>query len=417
MIGATKHRILSSRLARRYLLPWLARRAYRRAGGTTDRFTPPAIESLHESAAAAGLGLRVLRPATFETRPPSRALQEDALNVLLEGRNLVANHRATVEARSRDASEIYFSSLAAFTRYPVPEAFSCEIPDAIVYAPEGAVFTADGTFVSESLFTGRPRAFPQPGPDMPRLPGRHVSLLTWDGEINYAHWLMDALPRLALAGVLPPDTRVLVPSPMLPFHRELPQLAGVHEAALLPVEAGWYRVEHLTLLRASERAIVPRGDLLRELRATIRRGAGHPETTVPSRRIWLSRAGVRRSIVNEQDLLPVLDQHEFEIVRPDELSPAEQVRLFAETAVLAGYHGAGNHNVLFMGDGSKVIEILNPRLFDHSVARASAGLGIEYWYALAEDLGHGSDARIEPAKLNRLLQYALGTGALTDERY
>ena len=404
-------------LFRSHLLPWLAQRAYRRAGGAAEIFTPSAIEDVRADGAAAGLAYRPLRPATYETRAPSRALQEDTLALVLAGRSLVSNHRAAVEARSRDAAEIYFSSLAAYTRYPVDEAFSCEIADALIYAPEGAVLSADGRFVAQSLFTGRPCAFPRPGPEIPYLAGRHISLLTWDGELNYAHWLMDALPRLALAGPLPPDTRVIVPQPMLPFHREFPLLAGVVENALRPVSPGWYRVEHLTLLHAAARSIVPRHDLLEELRATIRRGAGHPEATIPSRRVWLSRAGVRRSIVNEDELIPVLVRHGFETIRPEELSPREQVLLFAETAILAGYHGAGNHNALFMEAGSKVIEVLNPRLFDHGVARASASLGIEHWYTFADDLGHGSDARLDPAKLDRLLQYALDEGDATDSRY
>jgi capsular polysaccharide biosynthesis protein len=417
MIARLKHHVLSSRLARRHLLPWLANRAYRRAGGGRDLVALDAIDNLGAGQAEFHLERRTLRPSTIEARPPSRALQEDALALVLNGTKLVGAHRAALEARSRDASEIYFSSLAAYTRYPTPEAFSCEISDALVYAPEGAVCVADGTLLAESLFAGRPRTFPRRPDSIPYLPGRYISLLTWDGDVNYAHWLMDAIPRLALAGPLPPDTRVLVPSPVQPFHRDLPLLAGVAADSLTPVEPGWYRIEHLTLLRTSDRAIVPRSDLLREVRATVRRGAGHPETGIPSRRVWLSRSGVRRSIANEDELHATLTQHGFEIVQPEKLSQVDQVRLFAETAVLAGYHGAGNHNVLFMNEGTKLIEILNPALFDHGVARTAACLGIEHWYAFAEDLGHGSNARLDPAKLDRLLQYALAEGDATDARY
>jgi capsular polysaccharide biosynthesis protein len=404
-----KHRLLSSRLARRYLLPYLAQGAYRRTLGPRDEIAPAPVGD------PAALGERVeLLPAALEHREPSFGLAEDALMLLRRGRTLIANHRAAIEGRSVETAETYFSNLISYTRYPVPPAVRYGLRDVRVLAPEGGMLTVDGRLIEASVHAGRFRSVPRPPADLPRLAGSFVSLLAWDADVNYAHWLMDALPRLAL---LPErfEERILVPAPLLRFHAESLELLGLG-AQLEPVEPGWVELERVVLLCAAERSIVTRGELLRELRRRFATAVAASDAA-PTRRVYLSRVGQRRALLNEAELLPVLDRHGFEVLHPEQLDFAQQVELFASTAVLAGYHGAGSYNELFMPSGGTVIEVLNPSVFDHGAARVAAQLGHRHWYCLAEDAGHGHDACLAPEKLDRLLAYALGEGDAVEAHY
>ena len=83
--------------------------------------------------------------------------------------------------------------------------------------------------------------------------------------------------------------------------------------------------------------------------------------------------------MNEDMLIPVLEGHGFEIIETEDMSVAEQVRLFSEAESIVAPHGAGQTNMLFASASCKNLELLEPRW-------ASDGHAYVFW-ALAETLG------------------------------
>ena len=77
------------------------------------------------------------------------------------------------------------------------------------------------------------------------------------------------------------------------------------------------------------------------------------------RKIFLNRGQHRsRFISNLQSLEPVFKKYEVELVDADALNIQEQVKLFSETALLIGIHGAGLTNMMFRAPQSmNVIEL------------------------------------------------------------
>ena len=76
-----------------------------------------------------------------------------------------------------------------------------------------------------------------------------------------------------------------------------------------------------------------------------------------TRRIYISRAKAsRRQVLNEEAIVPLLREHEFEVLMCEELSFADQVRRFSEAEVVLGPHGAGLTNILYAPKGSRVGE-------------------------------------------------------------
>ena len=118
----------------------------------------------------------------------------------------------------------------------------------------------------------------------------------------------------------------------------------------------------------------------RALRAGYRRVYGI-EDRPPSRRIYMSRAGVKkRHILNEDAVLAALAPWGFEVVRPEEMSHRDQVEMFGEAALIVGPSGAAFTNLVFATPGAKVIEICAPDIQEaHFVAGAlQAGLSFRH---------------------------------------
>lgn len=357
-------------------------------------------------------------PAAVQVREPSRLLAEDALALLRDGPRRIAAHQATVLCGSTAEASMYHAHLLAATRYPVPGTFSCVVPDALVCAPLGGIVTAGLEVLTESAVSGSLRrppvleAVPAPAD---ALPGRYLPLLSWGAEANYAHWLIDVLPRLCLQGAAHPDLRFLVPDPLLPWQLEQLELLGIAADRLVPA-APWQRVEEAVLAHVTHASIVPRHDLLLELRRRLLAAAG-ADAGAGDRRVYISRAGARRSIVNEQELLPVLRDHGFEVVRCEELTVAEQVRLFASAGVVVAQHGAGAFNQLFCPPRSTVVEIFHPVIWNHSAARVGGALGHEHWVVFADDAGAEQRSHLAPDKLARVLGHALASPGAVDDPY
>lgn len=62
-------------------------------------------------------------------------------------------------------------------------------------------------------------------------------------------------------------------------------------------------------------------------------------------------------MLNEAALCDALAQRGFHIVDPSEMSYDDQVRTFARASLLAGAHGSGLMNLLYLPEGAPVVEL------------------------------------------------------------
>lgn len=94
----------------------------------------------------------------------------------------------------------------------------------------------------------------------------------------------------------------------------------------------------------------------------------HPpqNTGEPKRKVYLSRKFQDQKDdsrqFNDQAVETIFRQNGFEIIYPEQLSFQEQIKIYAETKVLAGPVGSAMHNAVFMPDNGKVV-ILAPNSF------------------------------------------------------
>jgi|GEM_PF-1812984 len=179
-----------------------------------------------------------------------------------------------------------------------------------------------------------------------------VSILDhWSHE--YFHWFFDALPRLMLARrEFGRFHLVLARRYQRPYILHCLQALGVNEVSFLERKT-CVRLPLLHLPSFNGPHNYHRPEMLKEIRK-----AFIPAGAKGTRRLYISRAKARyRKVLNEEALWQLLEQHGFERVIAEELSPGEQIALFNQASVILGLHGAGFTNLLFMPRPGLVVEL------------------------------------------------------------
>ncbi len=309
------------------------------------------------------------------------------------------------------------SNFLAWSETPVPERRLFRIPGARLWGPDGIVVLPDGSLAAESVYDRhhleRNPAYRKPMPRRSRtVKGDHFSLLgPFSNRGNYFHWFHDALLRLhGVQERLPAGTGYLVPPRLAEFQRESLRLLGVPEESLMAYQGELWQPDQLWFA-----SLPPAGAQVSEAAEWLRdrmwsaAGVGSPGLR---RRIYISRAGARWGrIANERQLLPVLGRFGFEVVACEQLSVAEQVRLFSDARTIVSPLGAGQTNSLFTPPGARILQILEPsaesRFFVYRGLAETCGH--QYHYVIGTtvpnpDRPQYPDLELSPERLERALE-------------
>lgn len=310
---------------------------------------------LFDSDRVAGFLDRLTRRARPATREIVSLDDSDArVAGLLEVRQLCAPRVVTVE-EPRLASLLARQMAvptdgATFETEPV---FLATLTDAVFDPHSGALWDASGTLILDSIKNSGRLKHVASGPVASEvLPGLYSSIA---GPIsgNTFHWLIESLPRLySLTHATEPVT--LLMSDALPTVR-LEQLRACLPPGVslrLVSERNRYRVERFVLpsylTTRWDFAFMP-PEHLAYTRDCLYQAAG-VSPSPSGERLYISRAQARvRRVLNEAAVMEVLGAFGFRSCRLEDLSFAEQVRLFGAAEVVVAPHGAGLANLLFAG--------------------------------------------------------------------
>jgi capsular polysaccharide biosynthesis protein len=131
------------------------------------------------------------------------------------------------------------------------------------------------------------------------------------------------------------------------------------------------------------------------LKALYARDVGH----LKPGKVYISRRNSgKRLILNEADVIRVVQKYDYDVVRTEDMTIEEQIKLFSRTTDLISIHGAGLSNMVFMPEGSRIIEIRhrddNPMLtcfftlahtFNHT-----------YYYSFGDEKGDSLPSEVRP---------------------
>jgi len=231
------------------------------------------------------------------------------------------------------------------------------------------------------------------------LEGDCYSLISFfDG--NYGHWFGEELPRLfAALPHLPRFTHFLVPASLKAYQRDSLSLLGITPEQLVPQNANLYtKCEHLWFATplGNQDWAVSAPDIVQEMSRSLIRGLTKSSNEGPER-IYVSREGLvqNRRLINENDLLRTIQGLGFQVVKPECLSLADQIRTFKDAKVVLGAFGAGLTNMLFSRAPSMILELQDPIFAPR------------YWYwKMASILGHEWRCYVGQPKGERPLNWA-----------
>ena len=194
---------------------------------------------------------------------------------------------------------------------------------------------------------------------------------------NYYHWITQALPRLLLAQQTnKPFTFLLPEDHQSEFHKASLKLLQVESWEAIERTDQYYAVRNLWYPSHDIQIGDYNDDQILLLRDKLRKLA--PQSELQKKKLFIKRASkVRRHIINEEDVLQTFLSFGFEIVDFEQLSFEEQILLAGKASVLAGVHGAGLANMIFMPTHSVVFELTTRINGEHY-----------YYYSLSNALTH-----------------------------
>jgi hypothetical protein len=218
--------------------------------------------------------------------------------------------------------------------------------------------------------------------------------VTDDWSAGYFHWLADVLPRLFTMKDQLKDLVLLLPSQC----KELKYVS----ASLEPFDIGGIEfLDRGEVLRCMSLMVptqtAPSGHYNDELiqqvgNLLVEFYAGEPRET-PSEIVYVSRAlAPKRKILNEAEVIDVLHEFGFRIVRTEDHSFAEQVKIVSSARYLVSSHGAGLVNMLFMSPGAKVLELRHATdSINNCYFTLASALNLDYFYQSCEPENAGED--------------------------
>jgi hypothetical protein len=370
--------------------------------------------NLKELAKRNGWLFEVVTPPSIQISYPSKTIEEDILYVIQHWAELLTQ---SAEERTKLGREEYFYHLHCVTNYEIDETFICVIPNAFIVNKMGLTLTSDLEIIRQSL-DGQNRTISlNPEPIKKRLEdnkiisGTYVSLLSCY-TLNFAHWLMDGLPKISLIASLndsvKADLKFIIPDASPPYIIDSLKLLGIQENQTIPVSEKGIQVEKLILCHAAQNPGRPSKKHILTIRNQLLDSVlVNQDNDLASRRLYISRSQSERKIVNEQEILQVLKNYNFEVIHCERMSFAEQIRIFSEAEVVLGSHGAGIYNQIFCRSGTTIIEIYNKDYWHHSSRIISSFLGHTHWHIFGENVSSDWQTWVDPLKLEKVLSLAL----------
>ena len=236
------------------------------------------------------------------------------------------------------------------------------VKDAIVDGP-GLVFDRDLNLLSQTIHQATPNEIEASANAvnhytrnglLPYQPG--VTLLCEKAGVgNYGHWLIEMLPiaYLNLRHLVACDWRLRLPvasEAMNAVMHDSTELIGVPVSQTDVRLPGPQRYEQLVIVSGLGHHGIYYSpcviDCMEHLTAAV-----SPQKI---EKVWVSRAGDRRSMTNEPELCRALTRQGWYIAEPSQMSLREQISLFRGARHIAGVNGAGFTNLVFAQPGIRV---------------------------------------------------------------
>jgi capsular polysaccharide biosynthesis protein len=235
---------------------------------------------------------------------------------------------------------------------------------------------------------------------------------SWAG--GYFHWFADALPKLLAAEKEVGGHKVLIPE----SYKKYPYIQ--YSLKKMGIDFFYFN-DHISSVRHFKKYKIKDLLIVDELSyfnpavmGTLRKkfSERYSSTADPYRKIYISREkALRRKILNEAEVRKTIKEFGFEIHYFEDYYFEKQVELISQCKFLISLHGAGLTNMLFMKDGTNVLEFKQEGDFINGGYYSLANsLKINYYYLLCRgnsEVTQDSDFVVDTEKLIVVIQQML----------
>ena len=279
-------------------------------------------------------------------------------------RNLPFYGKLTVDEKGKLSTVCYFDSIY---KYSLKNSF---------VSPYGLVFK-NGLIVKESLYRifnfSRYRQLPSFYKKIllskfVRIEGNCiVAHHSWYD--NYYHWLIEIMPRLFLLKDLSETSTLLIHENIKAFHKEMlaffnfKEIVFIKEHELAKVKnitfPSYNRKDKKINLTTSFSDPGMNKNLLKETSKWIISKTAVKKTETHSK-IYISRnKALHRRVLNEDELTSFLSSQGFITLYFEDYEFSKQVNFINNAKIIVGVCGAGLSNILFMKEGTHVINLIH----------------------------------------------------------
>jgi len=228
-------------------------------------------------------------------------------------------------------------------------------------------------------------------------------LITDEWTSNYYHWHIFALKKLLILKEkgLVENSKFFLPKKYQRYKFALPSLEkfGVKKNQIVFLRRkSNIKVNELPLVDSAQQHPI----VFQEIRKILTKDAKNKPNF--GSRVYISREGqVLRFVENEKEVVALLEKYGFKKVIIDKFSYDEQIAISSQIQFLVSPHGAGITNLLFMPQGSSILEMATKPYPFKPVTdyyKLSSMLDIKYFYQECE-MGANSKVRdFHQASLN-----------------
>jgi capsular polysaccharide biosynthesis protein len=288
----------------------------------------------------------------------------------------------------------------------LPDGYFCHYRDGpLVVAPAGDIVARDFS----SRFAGLVHFYATPLrqvlADAMQVDGTVIVLADDVRPLNFCHWIVDWLPRLACLGeqARRPDTFVAVPPLGADYQWATLRLCGFPPERVIQLDA-MQGLRARRLLVPSDLTLIPHPGhkaapwLTNYLRGALGYGAFLAGMDGPPRRrkLYVSRGDAAgRRVLNEAELIASLEPLGYETVSLAGMPPVRQIATFGCASHIVAPHGAGLANIVFADPATTLVEIFPATYGTAAYYVLAAGLGMTYASYISHGITPGSRAQLD----------------------
>jgi len=209
----------------------------------------------------------------------------------------------------------------------------------------------------------------------------------WSG--NHYHWITEVLPRLVVVADQLPGYILLLPD--MPYVRNV-GIKLMEYAGLKPLGIEWIqpkeivKVPELKLITSVILSGRIHDDLMKQVQNRFLNLPQLAQAPPATRRIYITRANAtNRRVLNEDEVVAVLKQYNFDVVAFEGLSIDEQMQLANSASIMVAIHGAGLANAIFMQSNTAVLEFRRDKVYHNQCYwHLSSSVGQKFYYLFGQ---------------------------------